>query len=241
MSVNDIPEINLLCMEKHYITAFDQAIRQQWLSSMIDPKLKINTYNSSLKQLPDTTKFQLVVSPANSYARLDGSFDDAISRAFCLPHHPYDTLTKASQAVIYKRWRGFAPPSSCTLVPFPSELEGKNAWGCKWIAIVPTMKVPDRVTWDREIVYECTWSLLCELERYNSGRTTDRIESILLTPLATGIGGVSRERWAAQFVLAMKHFVDALERPGRWGKLEPGDLIKEVLEVEKTWEDKSLP
>ncbi|KAK2790933.1 hypothetical protein FQN52_005378 [Onygenales sp. PD_12] len=35
------------------------------------------------------------VSPANSYARLDGAFDDAISRLFCLPEHEYNTLTRA--------------------------------------------------------------------------------------------------------------------------------------------------
>jgi O-acetyl-ADP-ribose deacetylase (regulator of RNase III) len=235
MSVQDLPTINLLCMESQYITAFNEALAQEWPTFSRHPKLNINIINSSLNQVPATTKFQLVVSPANSYARLDGAFDDAISRAFCLPHHNYDTLTNAAQAVLYKRWRGFAPPGTCTLVPFPTTLEGRNPWGCKWVAICPTMKVPANVTWDREVVYECVWSLLCELERWNRGRETDRIDSILITPMATGVGRVSKERWAAQFVLALKQYVDALERPARWGNLGWMELGDDASVVEKTW------
>ncbi|KAL5335431.1 hypothetical protein BJX70DRAFT_401526, partial [Aspergillus crustosus] len=73
--------------------------------------------------LPESLHFDLIVSPANSYGRLDGSFDDAISRAFCLQQgHGYDTLTRQAQGVLYEKFRGFAPPRSCTLVPFPEEL-----------------------------------------------------------------------------------------------------------------------
>ena len=231
----NIPSINLLCMDLKDITAFNEALANQWPSHASNPRVKITTLNSSLKTVPSSTKFQLVVSPANSYGRLDGAFDDAISRAFCLPHHPYHTLTEASQQVLYQRWRGFAPPGSCTLVPFPHELVGKNDWGCKWIAICPTMRIPTNATWDREVVYECIWSLLCQVEGWNREREVDRIDSILITPLATGCGRVSKERWAAQFVLALKHFVDALERPERWSQLDWREIDHDVVEVEKTW------
>ncbi|KAB8268754.1 hypothetical protein BDV30DRAFT_230413 [Aspergillus minisclerotigenes] len=152
--LQDIPEIILLCMEERFITAFDEALPTQWPSFAENPKVKITVLNMGLHAVPATTKFQLVVSPANSYGRLDGAFDDAISRKFCRPHHPYDTLTRAAQQVLYEKWRGFAPPGSCTLVPFPKDMEGTNAWGCKWVAICPTMRAPDNVTWDREVVYE---------------------------------------------------------------------------------------
>lgn len=74
-----------------------------------------------------------------------------------------------------------------------------------------------------------------ELERWNRGTERDRIESILITPLATGVGRVSPDKWAAQFVLALKHFVDALERPERWSRLDWGDVAKESVEVQITW------
>ncbi|RJE24317.1 hypothetical protein PHISCL_03322 [Aspergillus sclerotialis] len=236
MSVlENIPSINLLCMDLKDITAFNKALADQWPCYQSNPKVKITTLNNSLRTVPSSTKFQLVVSPANSYGRLDGAFDDAISRAFCLPHHPYHTLTEVSQNVLYEKWRGFAPPGSCTLVPFPTELVGKNDWDCKWVAICPTMRIPTNVTWDREVVYECIWSLLCQVEGWNRDREVDRIDSILITPLATGCGRVSKERWAAQFVLALKHFVDALERPERWSQLDWREIDNDVVEVEKTW------
>jgi O-acetyl-ADP-ribose deacetylase (regulator of RNase III) len=234
-TLQDIPKIILLCMEEKFITAFNEALSAQWPSFAEKPKIKITVLNEALRNVPPATKFQLVVSPANSYGRLDGAFDDAISRKFCLPHHAYDTLTHAAQKVLYERWRGFAPPGSCTLVPFPKELEDTNEWGCKWVAICPTMRYPDRVSWDREVVYECVWSLLCQVEGWNRQRSEDRIETILITPLATGVGAVSEQRWAAQFVLALKHFVDALERPERWSQLGWREIDDDVIEVEKTW------
>lgn len=97
------------------------------------------------------------------------------------------------------------------------------------------MRLPAKAAWDREVVYECVWSLLVQVEGWNRGREVDRIESVLITPLATGAGAVSKERWAAQFVLALRHFVDALERPERWSRLGWGEVYEDAFEVEKTW------
>lgn len=273
MPVHNIPTINLLCMETKYITAFNNALNTHWRSfhdnnnNNSTPKLQINIIDTSLRNVPTTTKFDLVVSPANSYGLLDGAFDDAISRVFCANRGlPYETLTHAAQDVLYEKWRGFAPPGSCTLVRFPGSMlktggeegareEGDNPWGCKWVGICPTMRLPGKVEWDREIVYECVWSLLCEVEGWNRryeqqkqgsgsgsgsgsrsgpGAAADRIDSLLITPLATGIGKVTKERWAAQMVMALKHFVDAIERPERWGRLTWMEL-DEAMEVSRTY------
>lgn len=234
-SLRHIPDIKLLCMQKRFMDDYEEALSAQWPSFAENPKVNIKVINESLRDLPEKEKFDLVVSPANSYAKLDGAFDDAISRVFCLPQHPYDTLTDAAQRVLYERWRGFAPPGTCTLVPFPHDMEGTNKWGCKWVAICPTMRTPEEVSWDREVVYKCVWSLLCEVEGWNRDRSDDRIETILITPLATGAGAVSGKRWAAQFVLAMKHFVDALERPDRWSHMDWKEAYEDVQEVEKTF------
>lgn len=121
-----------------------------------------------------------------------------------------------------------------------------NEWGCRWIAICPTMRLPTNVVWDREVVYECVWSLLCEVERHNRGqeggmcaggerKEKNRIETVLMTPMATGVGKVSPERWAAQVVLALKHFVDAVERPERWGRLTWMELGTDAMEVSNTY------
>ncbi|KAJ9203933.1 hypothetical protein DTO166G4_8494 [Paecilomyces variotii] len=249
MPLQDIPEMILLCREKKFITAFNDALPKYWPSysttnstTTSTPPIQITILNESLNTIPQGTKFDLIVSPANSYGRLDGAFDDAISRKFCLSQkQPYDMLTHAAQRVLYEKWRGFAPPGTCTLVPFPDELKG-NEFGCAWIGLCPTMRLPTNVKWDKEVVYECVWSLMGVVEGWNRDHDHNRrssggekIERILITPLATGVGKVSPEKWAAQFVLAMKHFVDALERPERWSKLDWGQIGDTAMEVERTW------
>ncbi|KKZ63806.1 hypothetical protein EMCG_01910 [[Emmonsia] crescens] len=247
----DLPEILLLCREEENAIAFQDALLKYWPAVTFSPsppeqdqppqKLKITPLYGRLNRIPPTQPFDLVVSPANSYGRLDGAFDDAISCTFCLPHHPYHTLTHAAQKTLYERWRGYAPPGTCTLVPFPEEIvkTGMAPGGCRWVALCPTMRMPENVMWDREVVYKCVWALLVEVERWNKGvreeKQNKRIDRILMPPLAVGIGKVSKERWAGQVVLAMKHFVDALERPERWGRLGWEELGKEAVEVETTW------
>lgn len=229
---SNIPEILLLCMESEFITAFDEALQTHWSDFALD-KIKITKFNARLNSLPPSVKFDLVVSPANSYGRLDGAFDHAISLAFS-PRKDYHALTRAAQSVLYDKWRGYAPPGSCTLVEFPENLK-QNDRNCSWVAICPTMREPENVNWDREVVYECVWSLLCQLEGHNRRNLDNKIESILMTPLATGIGKVSKERWAAQAVLALKHFVDSLEKPQEWSSLQWDTIEKIDDEVRQTW------
>lgn len=231
----NIPEFIFLCQDIDFITAFNNALQTLW-PDHTPTSIKISTINERLNSLPESTKFDLIVSPANSFARLDGAFDDAISRKFS-PRDDYHALTRAAQSVLYEKWRGFAPPGSCTLVPFPAAL-ADNELGCKWVAICPTMREPDNVTWDREVVFECVWSLLCQVEGYN--RSCDSanygIRSVLMTPLAAGVGKVSKERWAAQTVLAMKHFVDAVENPEIWSSLQWDRIGRLGDEIFKTWQ-----
>jgi O-acetyl-ADP-ribose deacetylase (regulator of RNase III) len=104
------------------------------------------------------------------------------------------------------------------------------------------MRVPDDARWDREIVYECVWSLLCAVDNHNrtvraAGDDREEIRSILMTPLGTGIGRITPERWASQAVLALKHFHDACANPEKWSKIGWTDAEYYSDEVEKTWKE----
>lgn len=233
---SNIPEIILLCQDVDFINAFYDALRTRWPDHS-PKKVKLTPINERLNSLPATTKFDLVVSPANSYARLDGAFDDAISRMFC-PPHDYHALTRAAQLVVYDRWRGFAPPGTCTLVEFPAKLKS-NPRGCGWVALCPTMREPQDARWDREVVFECTWSLLCTVETHNRHLKHDGspIGRILMTPFAAGVGNVSKERWAAQTVTALKQFVEAVENPKEWSSLNWNTIERVADEVTDTWKE----
>ncbi|KAJ5745919.1 hypothetical protein N7520_011101 [Penicillium odoratum] len=233
---SNIPETLLLCMDSTFITAFNTALLDLWPNHTT--KIKITPINERLNSLPPSLTFDLIVSPANSYGRLDGAFDHAISMTFS-PRNDYHALTRTAQQVLYDKWRGFAPPGSCTLVEFPEPLK-QNPRTCSWIALCPTMREPENVNWDREVVYECIWSLLCQVEGHNrsvGNESQSRIKNLLMTPLAVGVGGVSKERWAKQTVMAFKHFVEAVENPGEWSSLQWDRIEKIGDEIHGTWED----
>lgn len=264
MDSSPLPTIHLLLMERKHIHAFQAASQKHSLPSNII----IHIHNSSLSDLPKTLTFDAIVSPANSFARLDGAFDDALSRAFS-PHNDYHALTRVAQKKVYSEWRGFQVPGTCLLIDLTSEdgqlKSGKEVWGCRYLLHCPTMKVPQNVGWDKEVVYECIWSLLNCVENHNrrvSGTTMamtspssssmaeaeaeaatsdDRkISSFLMTPLATGCGMVSAQRWAEQTVLALKHFADALtggpeKDGGMWRKMKWPDARGVMRETSATY------
>lgn len=233
-----IPHIHLLFMERHFRDAFDAALAHHHPPA----SATFDFHHAALQFLPPSVQFDAIVSPANSYGRLDGGFDDAISRALS-PKDDYLALTHAAQAKLYDEWRGFAPPGTCTLVRIPEAFEGrsKNVWGTKFLALCPTMRTPQDVTWDREVVYEAVWSLLCAVDKHNArvrdGKDPEKVEirSLLMTPMATGCGRVSAERWAHQLILALKHFVDSKENPRQWSSLEPAQIFDYTNELVDTW------
>ncbi|ETS75950.1 hypothetical protein PFICI_12894 [Pestalotiopsis fici W106-1] len=244
-----LPHIHLLCMDSQASIAWENAVQHYKLSS--SPHLQYTIHESSLSQLPADLTFDAVVSPANSYAILDGGFDDAISRAFS-PRDDYAALTRHAQAHIYTTHRGYLPPGHCQLVSMPGEWREARrlryhdgaGWGCRYLALCPTMRTP--APCGREVVYACVWSLLGALERHNdavasgqgdAGEETGRaarIESILMTPLGTGAGRVSYEQWARQAVLAVKHWLESMENPERWMKRDWADLARIEAELKLT-------
>lgn len=268
-TASPIPTLHLLLISPTAVTAFNEA-KKKYLDPLNLGSSVLNTHihEASLSQLEESVKFDLIVSPANvsltkpleraqesanafiqSYGILDGGFDDAISRAFS-PRNDYFALTRHVQTKLHKEWKGFAPPGTCTLVPLPCEwtdssrepeAQSKNLWNTKHLALLPTMRVPNNVNWDREVVYECIWSLLNAVYNHNASTSTsedDRITSLLMSPLATGAGYVPEERWAGQLCLAIKHFVAAVNAPEKKQEKERVTwprAYQPTYEVQPTW------
>lgn len=215
-------------MQASAATAFTTALTKY---PNLASKLDYTIHESALSALPESVNFDLIVSPANSYGILDGGFDDAISRAFS-PKDDYHALTRHVQAELYKEYKGYLPPGTCHLVRMVETWKGGEdnesrlrygdgkGWGCKWLAMVPTMRVPMSLHADKEIVYRCAWAIFAAIDRHNrSVGAVDQVKSVLMTPLGTGAGGLSDTTWAEQCVLAMKHFAEACERPEVWGQM----------------------
>ena len=248
----DTLTIHLLCLHDKDREAYEQAAARLGLPSFV----KITTHSCSLAALPSSVRFDAVVSPANSYGRLDGAFDDAISRALS-PRDDYLALTRAAQAVLYREHRGWANPGSCTVVPVPADFaqRSRNVWGATHLLLCPTMRVPENVVWDKEVIYQCVWSLLCAVDKHNqavapveaaaegagdanaddNGAGTGKIGSLLMTPLATGIGKVSEKVWAAQLVTALKHFDLAVRNPEEFASLDVERILSLDGDIQATY------
>ena len=249
-----VPSFHLLCIHERFSSAFKEAV--QTLYPNLHEQVTITIHDCDLRSLDKDLRFDAVVSPANSYARLDGAFDDALAKAYG-PKDDYGWITRKAQSTLYKKWRGFAPPGTCTIVPLLDDDDNgatanassnadtttstnpPNPWGTKFLLLCPTMAVPWDVQWDREVVYECIWSLLCAVDTHNQSSTSDsgRINSILMTPLATGVGRVRPQRWAEQCVLAIKHWIEAGAKPELWSRLEWDDISLRQDELEATFMD----
>ncbi|KAF8165722.1 macro domain-like protein [Crassisporium funariophilum] len=195
--------------------------------------------NSTLQDLPeDLRTYDCIVSPANSYGRLDGGFDYYLSEALA-PPDDHDAPTRITQNVLYSKWKGFAPPGTCTLIPLKNTPCFPNPHACRFIALVPTMRIPEKVIWNREIVYNCMWSLLATLTAHNEssegGASGDEgISTVLMTGLATGVGEVSAERCAHQMALAIRDFVRASENPDKWGAADWDTILKNANDTRRT-------
>jgi len=183
---------------------------------------------------PPDTKFDAIVSPANSFGILDGGFDGAISTLLS-PRSDYFAVTREVQAELYKRHRGFAPPGTATIASLSSELVSaqEKKTGCAHIVVCPTMPWPTVVDWHKDLVYNTVWAMLVELDRFNAGSLNF---FVLMPSLATGTGNFSIPRFAAQFALAIKHFEQASEH-GPWEDKHRfwADIAGVQREVVATW------
>ena len=220
-AVARIPHIHLLCIQKEASDAFTIELKDHSL----DQDIQYTVHDDWLAQLDPGITFDLVVSPANSYGILDGGFDDAISKAFS-PQNDYIALTRVVQAELYDTFRGMLPPGTCHIVRIPDEFRGqlkyndRQGWGCRYIAMCPTMRVPQSCTWDREVrsTARCLGSSLHLLR--STLVDTFSIRKILLTPLGRlRMYLVSTQRyrtWESERCSNQEYLDDTLGHSYRW-------------------------
>ncbi|TFK82625.1 macro domain-like protein [Polyporus arcularius HHB13444] len=175
--------------------------------------------------------FECVVSPANAFGIMDGGYDLALSRAFSVDGDIW-ALTNAVQDVLRTQHRGYLPPASCALVPLSRALTASNALACTVLAVVPTMRTPEDVSWHRDLVYDAMWNLLSALWRWNSGERppgAGTVERVLMTGLGTGAGGIGYDKCARQMCLAAHNFARGWGERPRWD-----DVIPRAKEMDGT-------
>lgn len=195
---------------KFVLCDINESLCNEWkscITSMLnsEEQERFVIFNDSLSKYNE--KFDCIVSPANSICRLDGSFDYHISKLF--DKNDVSSVTKHVQQNIYALYNGLQIAGTCALTNMHSFNESKH--GCRYIATCPTMRLPSSCIWNKEVVYNCMWSLLCEIRRHNT-YNGDSIKSVFMTGLGTGVGQFPPSACAAQMILAYRHFFDNLHK-----------------------------
>ncbi|MEL6347990.1 MAG: macro domain-containing protein [Myxococcota bacterium] len=152
-----------------------------------------------------------MVSPANSFGIMDGGLDLAIR----------DTLGFSAEArlqeIIKERFYGEMPVGSAVVVRTDNP-----KW--PWMVSAPTMRVPEPVSQTLN-PYLAFRAALVAVLHHNQG-SAQKIRSMVVPGLCTGIGRVSARRCAGQMRIAWRQ----LQGPARIGSY---DLIHRVHDILK--------
>jgi len=196
----------------------NEEICKEWKKNInkfqVNSNHKLTVFNGLLQDLH--VQFDCIVSPSNQFLRLDGAFDQVISEMFCAECP--EKVTKVAQMHSHEYFNGYLPPAASFVIPMHSFNETK--YGCKYLLVCPTMRLPSDVRWNKEIVYNCMFSILNTLNNHNKYKK-EKIKTVLITGLASGIGRVPEIIVGAQMILAYKHFLQNLHKPNKttsWGQ-----------------------
>jgi|GEM_PF-371614 len=137
-------------------------------------------------------KYDCLVSPANSFGIMDGGIDAEITEFFG------EQLMQRVQRRIINEHRGEQPVGTCMIVKTEHEQY-------PFLAHTPTMRVPMTVS-ETDNAYTAMCALLTAIHRHNQTQN-HKIERVVCSGLATGIGAVPYDKAAAHMAIAYRHFL----------------------------------
>ena len=143
------------------------------------------------------TKYDCLVSPANSFGMMDGGMDAAITSFFG------KTLEARVQQCILDDYLGEQPIGTSMIVETGHPKH-------PFLAHTPTMRVPMNIQ-GTDIPYVAMWAMLLAVRQHNKN-ARHKIKSVVCPGLGTGIGRVPYKEAARQMALAYDRFL----YPPKW-------------------------
>lgn len=226
-----------------FINAFTSLLAQHPLiSGLIDITI-IPTQNSyytqsSIEPAVKELDINAIVSPANSFGRMEGGFDLAISKFYlAYVDRPNESATKVSSVIqklmVLNNKMGYNPPGSVLRLngqEIIQELEKGNNGLPKYrqhaqkpapdLLLLPAMAKPStlqitkRTLPFQSVIFTGVWnllSILAETHIYEEKLPSDSELRIMITGLGTGVGKVSHDVAAEQMYKAIFIFDKALK------------------------------
>jgi O-acetyl-ADP-ribose deacetylase (regulator of RNase III) len=138
------------------------------------------------------TKFDCLVSPANSFGMMDGGIDAAIIKFFGV------SLERRVQQRILKDYLGEQPVGTSFIIETGHPQH-------PFLAHTPTMRVPMAIA-GTDVPYIAMWAMLLAIRQHNQS-SHHAIESVVCPGLGTGIGRVPYVESARQMALAYDNYL----------------------------------
>ncbi|MEB3178570.1 MAG: macro domain-containing protein [Nostocaceae cyanobacterium] len=138
------------------------------------------------------SKYDCLVSPANSFGMMDGGMDAAIIRFF-----GHSLMTKVQQHIL-EEFLGEQPVGTSFILETGHPKH-------PFLAHTPTMRVPMSIA-GTDIPYIAMWAMLLAVRRHNQ-YAKRKIDSVACPGLGTGIGRVPYHEAARQMALAYDNFL----------------------------------
>jgi O-acetyl-ADP-ribose deacetylase (regulator of RNase III) len=180
-----------------------------------------NAWKHAFQELPrviihhgkfqEVLQFDCMVSPANSFGKMDGGIDLAIRSFFG------KQLQKTVQEVIENEFYGEQPVGTSIIVSTGQKEH-------PFLAHTPTMRVPKDIS-NSDSVYNATFAMLCAIANHNK-RNLTKINKVLCPGLGTATGKVTPREAARQMALAYKNFLGS-SSADNWQS-----LIRRDMEIE---------
>lgn len=181
----------ILCDQNPAMVA---AWRSESLASAWDYFSKVDILQGDFQTLDLSNT--CVVSPSNSFGLFTGGVDYYIART-AFPEDPH-ALTRLAQKEISEKFGGQVPVGACHIMPVNDRLP--------FLGICPTMRTPaSALALDSTIPYDCTFSAITAVTRYNAESSHSPIKNVLMFGFGTGVGGLSVMHCARMMALAAKH------------------------------------
>lgn len=139
-----------------------------------------------------------IVSPANSFGVMDGGLDLLIRATL-------DGIEEAVQSIIVVKHHGELPVGVAEVVP-----TSHPRW--PYLVCAPTMRVPENIS--RSVnAYLAFRAALLAVARFNASESGQKIRSLLVPGLGTGVGRLDPRRCATQMRLAYDALMGAGDIP----------------------------
>jgi O-acetyl-ADP-ribose deacetylase (regulator of RNase III) len=206
-------------LQQKLVSAWQEEITRELPSTLLEQAsrtISVAACQAHIQDFLQSTQVDCMVSPANSFGLMDGGLDLEISKYY----GGIANLIPVVRSALVDEWCGQQNVGTCLLVDaqklIQSARQGEQAKNApRYIAHVPTMRVPKVLHPDDDIAYRCTWALLTAVRKHNievakQGQNTrhERINSVLCAGFGTGSGQFPLDECARQMVLAVKHFAE---------------------------------